>query len=216
MLRIGHELLIQVVLNHFFCRCIHLKPAVVFIENTNCPVLLVYLLLRYLRLFNESIWQAQSRIFRSLVWGVDRPNICSYLQADASNLWVFLCWKYIVTQLAYSQAFWWYKFFDISSSTSSCRKSVASFLITYSIRLRKFPKICPDRTQACPGFRQIFVPTGISHLTWLSQVLSHNLELSRTTPPFGQNMFSPWSSHDGDLFLSRWIHVTGMLLTDSK
>ena len=74
--------------NHFFCRCIHLKAAVVFIEN-NCPVLLVCLLLGYLRLFNESIWQAQSRIFRSLVWGVDRHNICPYLQADANNLWVF-------------------------------------------------------------------------------------------------------------------------------
>lgn len=121
------------MLNHFFCRCIYLKPAVVFIEN-NCPVLLACLLLSYFRLFNESIWQAQSRIFRCLVWGVDRPNICPYLQADASNLWVFLCWTYILTQLAYSQAFWWYKCFDILCSTSSCRKLVASFLITYSSR----------------------------------------------------------------------------------
>ena len=36
---------------------------------------------------------------------------------------------------------------------------------------RKFPKICPHRPMACPGFCQIFVRTGISHWTGLSQVL---------------------------------------------
>ena len=39
----------------------------------------------------------------------------------------------ILTQLTYSQAFRWYNFFDILCSTSSCRQSVASFLITYRI-----------------------------------------------------------------------------------
>ena len=34
-------------------------------------------------------------------------------------------------------------------------------------------------------------------------LLSEVQEMTECTPPFGQNMFSPWSSHDGDLFLSR-------------
>ena len=33
--------------------------------------------------------------------------------------------------------------------------------------------------------------------------LRHHKMVLANTPPFGQNMFSPWSSHDGDLFLSR-------------
>ena len=188
MLRIGHELLIQVpcvYAESFFCRCIHLKPAVVFIEN-NCPVLLVCLLLCYLRLFNESIWQAQSRIFRSLVWGVDRTNICPYLRADASNLWVFLCWKYILTQLAYSQAFQSYKFWYFEQYKQL--QKISGQLLDY-IQYPEFPKFCSDRPVACPGFRQILSPQGLVDFPRFCRITWNWVGLLLDVRPLGDNSY---------------------------
>ena len=75
-------------------------------------------------------------------------SICSSAVLNWVN-WVRLFSQKKVVQWAWSQAFQWYNFLDILCNTSSYKKQVASFLITYSMRRSIWPKNLIKSTNLC-------------------------------------------------------------------
>ena len=79
----------------------------------------------------------QTNSVDSKTWNLREYGVCESWVMRELTVWGIICswgrfkdnfhFLNILTQLTYSQAFQWYNFFDISCSTSSCRKSVASF-----------------------------------------------------------------------------------------